>query len=182
MKSLGRLTASPAHFARHSPEVHMMTPRPNPRRGAFTLVEILIVVVILGILASIVIPHFANASDQAKRSSLVSTLQSVRSQVELFMLQHGDKAPALTGSDWSDLTDQTTYSGKTVGPYLTFAPVNPVNGHSDILVVSTDQAGGDDVAGTKIGFVYNSSNGKLWATNHAADKIYNETNPDDPGN
>jgi prepilin-type N-terminal cleavage/methylation domain-containing protein len=159
----------------------MMTPRTHLRR-AFTLVEILIVVIILGILASIVIPHFANASEAAKKSSLVSTLQSVRSQVELFMLQHGDKAPRLTGSDWSPLTDQTTYSGRTVGPYLTFAPVNPVNGNSDVLVVSTDQAGGYDVSGTKIGFVYNSLNGKLWATNKAGNKVYNETSPDDPNN
>jgi prepilin-type N-terminal cleavage/methylation domain-containing protein len=164
----------------------MMAPNithPKRRRGgAFTLVEILIVVIILGILASIVIPHFANASEQAKKSSLVSTLQSLRSQVELFMLQHGDRAPALTGADWTPLTDQTTYSGKTLGPYLTFAPINPVNGNTDVLVVSTDQTGGNDVAGTKIGFVYNNINGKLWATNKAGDKVYNETNPDDPDN
>jgi prepilin-type N-terminal cleavage/methylation domain-containing protein len=159
----------------------MMTPRTQLRR-AFTLVEILIVVIILGVLASIVIPHFANASDQAKRSSLVSSLQSLRSQVELYMLQHGDKAPPLTGSDWTALTDQSTYSGKTLGPYLTFAPTNPLNGHTDVLAVSTDQVGGDPVSDPKIGFVYNSTNGKVWATNTAADRIYNETNPDDPNN
>jgi general secretion pathway protein G len=161
-----------------------MTPRTTHprRRGAFTLVEILIVVIILGILASIVIPHFANASEQAKKSTLVSTLQSLRSQIELFMLQHGDKAPVLTAADWSPLTEQSTYSGKTVGPYLTFAPTNPINGHTDVLAVTTDQVGGGDVSGTNIGFVYNSLNGKLWATNKTGDKVYNETNPDDPNN
>jgi general secretion pathway protein G len=159
----------------------MMTPRPQIRR-AFTLVEILIVVIILGILASIVIPHFANASDQAKRSSLVSTLQSLRSQVELYMLQHGDKAPALDASDWTPLTDQTTYSGKTLGPYLTFTPANPLNGFSDVQTVTVDVAGGDAVSGTNIGFVYNSRTGKLWATNHAADRVYNEIDPEDPNN
>jgi prepilin-type N-terminal cleavage/methylation domain-containing protein len=159
----------------------MMTPRPLARR-AFTLIEILVVVVILGILASIVIPKFANASDDAKRSSLVSTLQSLRSQVELYMLQHGDKAPVLTGADWSPLVDQSVYMGKTVGPYLTFAPANPLNGHSDVLAVTTDQTGGAAVGSPKIGFVYNSNNGKMWATNRAGDKVYNETNPDDPNN
>lgn len=163
----------------------MTTPRPQQqhgRRRAFTLIEILVVVVILGILASIVIPHFANASDDAKRSSLVSSLQSLRSQVELYMLQHGDRAPALTGADWSPLTDQSVYMGKTLGPYLTFAPKNPLNGHSDILTVATDQVGGNPVGDPNIGFVYNSTNGKVWATNRAADRIYNETNPDDPNN
>ena len=158
-----------------------MTPRPLARR-AFTLIEILVVVVILGILASIVIPKFANASDEAKRSSLVSTLQSLRSQVELYMLQHGDRPPILTGADWTSLVDQSVYQGKTVGPYLTFAPNNPLNGYSDILAVNTDQVGGDPVGTPQVGFVYNSANGKLWATNRAADRVYNETNPDDPNN
>jgi len=159
-----------------------MTHRRSQLRRAFTLVEILIVVIILGILASIVIPHFANASDQAKRSSLVSTLQSLRSQVELYMLQHGDKAPPLDASDWTSLTDQTTYSGKTLGPYLTFTPANPLNGFSDVQTVTVDVAGGDSVGGSNIGFVYNSRTGKLWATNHAGDKVYNEIDPEDPNN
>ncbi|MEL7087296.1 MAG: prepilin-type N-terminal cleavage/methylation domain-containing protein, partial [Planctomycetota bacterium] len=53
----------------------------------FTLVEILIVVVILGILAAIVIPQFTSASESAKASSLVTQLQSLRSQLELYQLE-----------------------------------------------------------------------------------------------
>ncbi|MEM9111640.1 MAG: prepilin-type N-terminal cleavage/methylation domain-containing protein, partial [Planctomycetota bacterium] len=49
-------------------------------RKGFTLVEILIVVVILGILAAIVIPQFTNASEAAKASSVLSQLQTLRSQ------------------------------------------------------------------------------------------------------
>ena len=47
-----------------------MTVRRNVRKGGFTLVEILIVVIILGILAAIVIPNFTNASTDARRASL----------------------------------------------------------------------------------------------------------------
>ena len=159
----------------------MMTHRPQPRRG-FTLVEILIVVIILGVLASIVIPKFANASDEAKRSSLAGTLQSLRAQVELYTLQHGDTPPPLTATDWTPLVDPSTFAGKTVGPYIAFTPTNALNGFSTILDVTTDQVGGASISGTNIGFVYNSRNGKLWATNRAADRIYNETNPDDPNN
>ena len=43
--------------------------------AAFTLVEILIVVIILGILAAIVIPQFTNASNDARNNSVASTLQ-----------------------------------------------------------------------------------------------------------
>ena len=62
-------------------------------KSGFTLVEILIVVVILGILAAIVIPQFTGASTEAKESSLVSNLQSIRSQIELFKIQHNDILP-----------------------------------------------------------------------------------------
>ena len=50
------------------------------KNKGFTLVEILIVVIILGILAAIVIPQFTQASNDARESSLSSELQTVRSQ------------------------------------------------------------------------------------------------------
>jgi len=60
------------------------------RRRGFTLIEILIVVVILGILAAIVIPQFTSASDQAAVSSVRSQLQTLRSQVHLYQVQTGE--------------------------------------------------------------------------------------------
>ena len=66
------------------------------RKSGFTLVEILIVVVILGILAAIVIPQFTGASTEAKESSLMSNLQAMRSQVELYKIQHNDDLPGST--------------------------------------------------------------------------------------
>jgi len=46
-------------------------------RKAFTLVEILIVVVILGILAAIVVPRFSNASTQSSQTAFVTTLNEL---------------------------------------------------------------------------------------------------------
>lgn len=107
----------------------------------FTLVEILIVVIILGILAAIVIPQFTNASTQAKGSSVSSTLQTIRSQIELFKIQHGDIPPQTTGmASWvvmvnkSDTTETgnvaTTPTGTANGPYLQQSPINPLNNKS----------------------------------------------------
>ena len=98
-------------------------------RKGFTLIEILIVVIILGILAAIVIPQFANASQDAKLNSVKSTVQSVRGQVGLYALQHGDMYPTADGKtgafDWTSLTIKTTFDGKTWGPYLQSIPTNP---------------------------------------------------------
>src|SRR5256885_12464599 len=96
------------------------------RRG-FTLVEILIVVIILGILAAIVIPQFTNASQDARESALLSQLQTLRSQVELYKLQHHDTLPNIVGASpacWTALTTKTDSYGaasaaaKAFGPYM----------------------------------------------------------------
>lgn len=100
------------------------------KRG-FTLVEILIVVVILGILAAIVIPQFTGASTEAKLSSLVSDLQTIRSQIELYKLQHNEQLPGAGGATFEEaLTGETEVdgdvwaAGTSYGPYLQKLPTN----------------------------------------------------------
>jgi general secretion pathway protein G len=131
-------------------------------RSGFTLVEILIVVIILGILAAIVIPQFTNASQNARESSLQSTLQTLRSQIQLFKLQHGDTLPNLVTS-WAPLTASTSYGtpSQTFGPYMQAAPVNPMNGDSTVIdgVVSTTSATAPAVSACGFVYDYNSGNG-----------------------
>lgn len=143
------------------------------QRG-FTLVEILIVVIILGILAAIVIPQFSNASEDARNSSVVSQLQTLRSQLELYKLQHRDTWPTADGKaasawDWDKLVKKTNEDGTTTGtpnfgPYLQQTPKNPLNGYSDVKAA----------AGASVGFVFDSTTGKISATNKAADAVYSE--------
>jgi general secretion pathway protein G len=106
-------------------------------RKGFTLIEILIVVIILGILAAIVIPQFTNASQDAQKASCASQLQTIRSAVELYKLQHGDNYPTTTGQpdtnglNWTLLVGKTTGSdGRQYGPYLQNTPGNPMNTNS----------------------------------------------------
>jgi len=111
-------------------------------KSGFTLVEILIVVVILGILAAIVIPQFTEASTEAKLSSLCTDLQTVRSQIELYKVQHNDVAPAFatfvaqmtTYSDIDGATNATKdpANGFIYGPYLQKIPVNQFNDKQDV--------------------------------------------------
>lgn len=111
----------------------------SKKRG-FTLVEILIVVIILGILAAIVIPQFTNASSDARNNSVSSTLQTVRSQIELFKIQHADTPPVLT-SGWTIMLGRSTMgevgptagsTTGTLGPYMQQPPYNPVNNQSAV--------------------------------------------------
>ena len=101
-------------------------------RQGFTLIEILIVVVILGILAAIVIPQFTDASMEASVANLQSQLQTVRSQIELFNVQNPatpyDDVTAL-GTFW----DGPTNNGLVPMNYLQTAPKNPLqNGSSTV--------------------------------------------------
>lgn len=105
----------------------------------FTLVEILIVVIILGILAAIVIPQFTEASEDARSSALRTDLQTIRSQLELYKVQHQDRYPHKIndGGSWQEdtgnfvarLTGTTDMhgdtSGEDFGPYLQDFPENP---------------------------------------------------------
>jgi general secretion pathway protein G len=131
-------------------------PRHRKSRRGFTLVEILIVVIILGILAAIVIPQFTNASQNARESSLQSTLQTLRSQIQLYKLQHGDVLPDLV-TDWNPLTASTSYGNpsQTFGPYMQAIPVNTMNGNSNVVngTVATGAATAPN-GYTACGFVY----------------------------
>jgi len=131
----------------------------------FTLVEILIVVIILGILAAIVIPQFSNASQDARKSSVVSQLQTLRSQIELYKLQHKDAAPALADLA-TKLTTATDIDGGTTGtpkygPYMQAMPKNPLVSGADGATV---KAAG---AATGVGWIYDEATGNIQACDPA---------------
>lgn len=66
-------------------------------RRAFTLVEVLIVVVILGVLAAIVVPQFATASDDARVAAAYGSFREMREALELARINNGNRWPVDVG-------------------------------------------------------------------------------------
>ena len=113
------------------------------RRG-FTLIEILVVVVLLGILAAVVVPRISRAGGETRTSALVTDLRRVRSSIELYKFHHNDQLPAATGEEPADfvrrMTTQTDADGNPgvdYGPYMQSLPANPFN---DLTTVRIDGA------------------------------------------
>src|SRR5215213_6115516 len=94
-------------------EASLMRPLRVHRTRAFTLVEILIVVIILGILATIIIGLFANSTKDAAATSLKDNLRNVRSQLQLYLAQHGSY-PTLAAFD-AQMTQYSDADGTTSG-------------------------------------------------------------------
>lgn len=142
-------------------------------KSGFTLVEILIVVVILGILAAVVIPQFTEASTEAKTSSLCTDLQTVRSQIELYKVQHNDNLPNMTldANGNNALTVSTLIDGSVVaagtansyGPYMQKIPMNQFNDLNTIQV----EDGNTGLGGGNTGWHFDTSTGQFHADTDA---------------
>ena len=161
---------------------HASSRRSLPRR-AFTLVEILIVVMILSILAMIVMPRYSLASDEARHTALKDQLRVVREQVVVFSAQHGGRWPGLTsagavGTPDLFLKHLTTYSdaaGTTAatksatakfGPYLLMTPENPI---SQLKTVKIDSTTALPTADNSTGWIYQPLTGRLFVNSTGTD-------------
>lgn len=136
-------------------------------KSGFTLVEILVVVVVLGILAAIVIPQFTPAATEAKTSRICSDLQVMRLAIELYEVQHNDDLPgSAAGVSFQQAMTQKTNADGTLnpagryGPYLHKIPTNPFN---ELDTIEIDGV----IGGGTHGWHFNSTTGQFHADTDA---------------
>ena len=146
-------------------------------RKGFTLVELLIVVAILGILAAITVPQFTSATESARGGSLAGTVRSLRGQINLYKLEHGDQLPDLAaasglGQHFQPFTGVTMYGSVRRGPYVAGVPVNPKTSGSVVMNAGSFDAAGlpNPVPGADFIYDYGSGagSGKIWGTSDKA--------------
>ncbi len=133
----------------------------------FTLVEILIVVVILAILATIVIPRLSNASHLASENTMKEDLRYMRTQIQVYRFQHLEVMPGDNGVGYDSdtfqrqLTLASNINGGTAapgtpgfpfGPYLRRLPTNPLNNKATVHVL--DGLGALPAADDSHGWMY----------------------------
>jgi prepilin-type N-terminal cleavage/methylation domain-containing protein len=141
-------------------------PRPKARKG-FTLVELAVVIVIIGVLAAFGVPRFLKSVERSKASEAFAYLSAVRSSQERYLAQYGEyastvdkldiqyPAPAYfsvpttitsTQNTWT-LTLTRTGASAGYGPYtVTFTDQgydsanSTINGIGDINPISNNSA------------------------------------------
>ena len=72
--------------------INYLATKNNQSNSAFTLVELIVVVVIIGILSSIAIPSFQNASDKAKQKEPATLLASYTKAAQAYFTEYSMNA------------------------------------------------------------------------------------------
>src|SRR5947207_2623077 len=121
-------------------------------RSAFTLIEVLIVVVIMAVLAAVIIPQFSDGAKDAKVGTARFNVQTLRSQLELYRSHHNGLTPSGTFAELLNTTNISGAQGNSAafpyGPYLKQIPTNPFNDKASIKVINSDPAQASDVTGS----------------------------------
>jgi len=157
-----------------SHEIRRAHPGAGPRRarGAFTLIEVLMVVAVLAIIGGAVLPQMTTAVDEARHSAALRDLREITMAIERYRMDHNGQPPTLIqGETLVQLVQKTDADGNLgagpqhiYGPYLVEVPPNALNGVSRVFRVNSAPPAS---LGSRVGWVYHPASGQIWAGLHA---------------
>jgi len=137
--------------------------RSKTRTIAFTLVEILIVVVILGILASIVVPQFASATQEASKTATFDQLQRLRRSLAIYYATNNSRYPTIEEGEgtWGEfIVPGSSYMREPAVNHYVGGP------NKKVIVFGTGPDAGYQATH---GWIYDPGTGGLWAGSHDAE-------------
>lgn len=110
-------------------------------RGAFTLVELLIVVAVLGILAAVALPVFQEHTARAKETTAKDNIRILRNTIELYAVQHNGVPPGYPFNDPSKAPTGPIFFVQLVrdGHYLSKQAENPFNGKAIVKMIDNSK-------------------------------------------
>jgi type II secretory pathway pseudopilin PulG len=94
-------------------------------QARLSYVEIIIITVVLGVVATRVVPRFTEASPESKICELIDELEQMRAQLDLYRAQHCGSLPDV--NSFAVFKTALTTRIDRYGPYIKDVPANPFN-------------------------------------------------------
>lgn len=133
-------------------------------RNGFTLIELVVVIMILGILAGVAAPKLLSVSGDAKDNGLKQTLSIIRDAIELYAAEHGSLPPC-TGTGVTAGADFRTAIEPFIRGSFPDCPVGTTNNGIIATGIGTTEADASPVTGWK----YNTADGTFICNSSAND-------------
>jgi prepilin-type N-terminal cleavage/methylation domain-containing protein len=150
------------------------------KKEAFTLIELIMVIVIIGILAVIALPKFINMRTDAKKANVAGSVGALRSGINIMHSVININDDAAEG-DFPQISEMSANMMSRAGGAITSAiianePQAPVNifdydGTPNNIVNATGYSKGA-IIGVTGGWAYNPLNGEIWANTGIAEENY----------
>jgi len=129
------------------------------KRNGFTMLELLMVVIIIGILATIALPQYMSFVEKARAAEAMTTIGALRTAENLYKLENGTYSPNV-----ADLTITVPTSGSAT--YWTYSVSGGSETGFSVTASRTSKKASASVIGQTIVMTWNDSSGEAWSGSH----------------